>query len=177
MNEDPFKKEQLVVRIEIAGPEDWKAYKEMRLLAITGKDKEMFGVTSDSKHVEGELGRADADWKNDLSVDKRDQFVILAWKGSEAIGMIRAKETEKMGWYLTSGYVKEDSRGKVFVPKVLSEVAKEVKKRGGFKLSMGVKAHNKIMISIATLLGFKKVESESYGPGFYMELDLENKEK
>jgi len=168
--------EQLGIRAKIATPEDWQSYKNMRIAAITGEDKEMFGVDSDPLRVEEEKKRLDTDWQNDLSADKIDQFVVLAWVGSEAIGIVRVKERPEKGiWYLTSGYSKKDSRGKVFPPKVFTEIVNEVRKRGGSKVLMGVKAKNQTMIRLATLLGFRKVETEPDAPGFYMELDINKK--
>lgn len=173
MSEDPFKsKETLAVRVEIAKPGDWKAYKELRLLAIAGKDAEMFGVTDKPEVLEAEKNKLDKAWEYDISSD--DTFVLLSWQGSEAVGMIRAKEIETGVWYLTSGYTKENSRGKIFAPSAFKVILKEIKKRGGTKIKIGVKAHNKIMIGIATTLGFKKVNAELNAPGFYMELDLNN---
>ena len=167
--------EQLT-RIKIATPEDWKSYKEMRLAAITSEEKDMFGRDSDREHVEEEKNRLDADWQADLSTEKIDQFVVLTYAGSEAIGIVRAKEMGEKGvWYLSSGYSKKDSRGEVFPPRVLTEVVNEIQKRGGTKVLIGVKAENATMIRLATLLGFKKVETEPNAPGFYMELDIDKK--
>jgi ribosomal protein S18 acetylase RimI-like enzyme len=169
------KNEQLVM-VKIATPEDWESYKKMRLAAITSEEKDMFGRDSDAERVEEEKNRPDEDWQADLSRDKIDQFVVLAWKGSEAIGIVRAKERpEKRVWYLASAYTAKDSRGEVFPPKVLTEIISEVRKRGGSKVLMGVKAKNETMIHLATLLGFKKVEIEPNAPGFYMELDIDKK--
>ena len=185
MDENPFKnkspkpdtpqgsaQEKLDVRVEIATEKDWETYKAIHLLAINGKDAEMFGITLGNIEKKREEAENNQKYKEDL--ENNEVIVFLLWQGNESIGIIRAKKREEEGvWYLSYAYVKEDSRGKAFSRKIFSEILNEIKKQGAIKVLMGVKVKNKKMIRLATLLGFKKVEADSSDEGFYMELYLE----
>lgn len=168
MNENPFNKssgldvlrkelEKLDVDIEIAGPGDWEALKEIRTIAINSKDAKMFG----GNIVEADRAKIDEDWK--AEVQKKKIFYTLVWNGSEAIGMGRARYFPEDGvWYISSVYMKEKFRGKVSPRKAMQVFIDEIKKRGGSKVALGVRTINERAIKLYEALGFRKVEPSMY---------------
>ena len=172
--EDPKK-----LIVELATEEYWKTYKELKFLAISGKDKEMMGSTPE-QIIEAQA-RSEQEWKNDLSGE--DIFVELVFNGSEGVGMARAiKKDEDTGlWYIDSVYVKEgkDLRNKDIGKNIYTFILEEIKKRGGKKVFLGIKFENAPSIHVAESFGFKKIgknEDLSDG-GYYFELDLTTKPK
>jgi ribosomal protein S18 acetylase RimI-like enzyme len=166
--------EKLNVKIEIARPEDWEAYKKLRLLAVTGQDTDMFGVTPEE--AEQEKTRSDREWQVDLSRD--DMYILFSTKGSEAIGMARIKKTgEDNVWSISSIYVKPESRGGVG-RKLYAASLSEIKKRGGIKVEVGINVVNSKSIGLAESFGFKNVMfSDSKGRKWNeLDLDLTNPE-
>lgn len=180
MNQNPLEnrkpnQEKLTVRVEIATEKDWKAYKDLKLEAYTGPDKEMFGANS--LKIAKQLARTDQSWKRDLF--SNDMFVVLSWESSEAIGMGIAEKRDRIvrgGWHINSGYVKEGFRGRNIQSKMIAKRLEEIINRGGEKVTLAVKAVNLASIHNAESLGFKKVEKGSSENGFFMELDLTNEE-
>jgi len=171
MNEDPFKKqEQLAVRIEIATPEDWEAYKEIRLLAITGKDANMFEVSQDPQKLESEIKRIDQEWKDLL--DKNDSFVVLAWRDSQVIGMGVVSKKEKY-WSLGGGYVREGFREENNGKKIFAKRLQVIRGMGGIKARTGMDKGNSRSIGIATFFGFKQT-TEDLDEEDDFEMELKN---
>lgn len=175
MTEDPFKnkqqKQEELVTVRLASPKDWKECKKLRVMVIKGKDAEMFGITPEEREeiIKEEEAEDEKEWEEKLLGS--DAFGVLAWNGSNPIGIGLAKKREEKGdWYIYSGYVKPDSRGGVG-KKMFSMRLEEIRKRGGKKVMLGVKAINKISISIAESFGFKKAEYVDEKDGFYMELE------
>ncbi|HYD90908.1 MAG TPA: hypothetical protein VEA37_05390, partial [Flavobacterium sp.] len=72
--EEPFLKasrqERPPIEIKVAQPEDWQAYKSLRLESISGGDSQMFGGNWESENL-----RTEEEWRTDLS--KSDDFTIL----------------------------------------------------------------------------------------------------
>ncbi len=164
------KQEQLDVRVEIAKPEDWEAYKEIRLMAITGNDAEMFGVTSDPSRVKEEQSRGDIEWKKNLS--STDMFIVLSWINTQVVGMgLARKREEKQDWYMGHGYVKENFRGMEAGKKMFAKRLDEIRKRGGTRVTIGVKAYNNTSIHIAESFCFTKVDDGVSLIGLYMVLE------
>jgi L-amino acid N-acyltransferase YncA len=168
--------EKLEVRIEIATPKDWEAYKELWLLAITGKDAEMFGRSSSPEQIEEVKNRTEEEWQDFLSQENR--FYVLLWEGSRAIGTGMAKKRdEEKDWWMGSGYVREDFRNKDIGKKIFAARLNEIRNRGGIKIRMGVKTINMASIHIADSFNFKKIEEGAGPQGFNMELeDVSNPE-
>lgn len=175
--------EKLDVKIELATPDDWESYKELRILAITGKEKRMFGSTP--KQIAIAKAKSEQEWKEDLSSD--DMFVMLSKNGFEAVGMGWAKKwgkkEEERIWHMGSGYTKDDFRGKGFGIKNFASRLKNIIELGGKKVTMGVRAENKTSIGIAENFYFKtddtipiKLKKFFKISGFSMELDLTNPE-
>ena len=174
-----YKNEQLDIKVELATEKDWEAYKELRLLAIVGKDKELMGSTPEQ--IIKEKSRSEEEWKKDLS--SQEMFVVLSWNGSNAIGMGRAMEkdgVEKL-WYMDSGYVKEgeDLRNRGIGKGIFKARLDEIIKRSGKKVFLGIKSNNAPSIHVAESFGFKKVDKDedSSDGGYYFELDLTTKPK
>jgi RimJ/RimL family protein N-acetyltransferase len=174
-----YKNEQLDIKTELATEKDWEAYKELRLLALSGKDKEIMGSTP--QQIIKEKAKSEQEWKKDLSSD--DMFVVLSWNGSNAIGMGRAmkKDEDTELWYMDSGYVKEygDFRNKGIGKGIFKARLDEIKKRGGKKVFLGIKSNNAPSIHVAESFGFKKVDKDedSSDKGYYFELNLTTKPK
>jgi len=180
MNTNPLenqssKQEKLDIRVEIATEKDWEACRDLRMNAIDSSDAEMLGFTSGEEKSEKkklqEKIKTEADWKKELS--SLDIFWVLSWEGSQVVGQGLAKKREEQkDWWMGSGYIKneEDFRGKGIGKKMFAVRLNEIKKRGGEKVRMGVKAANHTSIHIAELFGFKKVVEDSDDIGFLMEL-------
>ena len=170
-----YKNEQLDIKVEIATPENWEAYKELMFDAITGDKKEMFRSTPEKVTIV--QNKKENEWKADLSND--NMFIVLSWNGSEAVGMGSArKKDETQGlWNMSHGYVKKDFRNKDIGNKMFKARLDEIIKRGGKKVFLGIEANNENSIHIAEKFGFKKIikPEDSPGSGHYMELDLTTK--
>jgi len=165
--------EQLAIRIEIARPEDWEKFKQLKLESFTGEDAKMFGITPDDKdgRLEKERSMDYKGWSERLAGEY--VFGVLAWSGSDAVGMGLAKRVGKdknKEWYMYSGYIKPDFRGGIG-KKLFAIRLNEIRNRGGKKVSVGVKTINARSIHIITSFGFKRVEEGSSDEGFYLELD------
>lgn len=181
MGQNPFEnkkptQEQPNLRVEIATPEDWEAYRELRLCAITGKDKDMFEISQHPEEVEKEKNKTEQEWRDALS--QKDSFVVLSWKGSQATGMGTVSRKEKY-WWIGGGYVREDLRNggtgkKIFAKRLLKIL--ETEKQGGIKIRTGMDAENDVSIHIATLFGFKQTTEDIEEGDFEMELDLTDPE-
>jgi hypothetical protein len=163
--------EKLDLKIEVAKEEDWEQYKNLRLIAMTSEDKEMLGSTPEL--VEKARARTDQEWKDDITA--KNMFVMLSKNGSEAIGMgIAADDLENGIWRMGSGFVKPEFRN---TPErvgrnMFAARLEEIKKRGGKKVMIGVKAVNATSIHIAESFGFKKREEDASEKGYWMVLDL-----
>jgi ribosomal protein S18 acetylase RimI-like enzyme len=170
MDKDPFKKnqEQLEVRVEIASKKDAQAYKTIRIKSLKSEEGIMLGVTPEM--LQKAENRTDEEWEKDLTSDS--MFVVLAWKGSETIGIGMAIEREPQIWHMRAQYVEGGLRNEGTGKKLSAVRLKEIIKRGGIKVDLGVKADNATSIHIAESFGFEKVEEDSSPEGFYMELDL-----
>jgi ribosomal protein S18 acetylase RimI-like enzyme len=161
MNEDlfksiPNKQENLSVETRIARPEDWKDLKQIRLEAINGKDTGAFG----SGLKEYDLNKSDEDWQSDLSEENKNNFFVLSWYDSEIASMGRATfHDEDDAWWINSVYVRKPFRGKIFPKKTFGEFLKEIKKRGGSKIMIGVKPSNEMPIELYKKLGFKMAQN------------------
>lgn len=172
MNEDPFKnKEQLAIRVEIAKPEDWQACKELRLLSITSVDARMLGQTPEE--VEKQLNKSEEEWRKETASD--EMFSVLAWKGSEPVGLGRVKKVEgEEVWRIRNGYVKEGSRNMNIQTKMIALRLREILNRGGVKAVTGIRVDNPTSIHNAEKFGFKIVETED--GWHHMKLDLTDPE-
>ena len=171
MNEDPFnnKQEKLAIRVELAKPEDWQLCKDLRILAITGEDSEMFDMTPEK--VAEELAKSDQEWKNEASSD--DMFSVLARNGSEAVGLGRARFFEG-SWRIRNGYVKPEFRNMGIQQKMSALRLREIQKRGGIKAITGIKMDNPISLHNAEKFGFKIVEEDD--GWYYLASDLTDPE-
>ncbi|HTE48875.1 MAG TPA: GNAT family N-acetyltransferase [Candidatus Paceibacterota bacterium] len=162
--------EQLALRIEIATEKDYEAYKKLRIEAVTGSDAQMFGVTPEEVVIE--QSRSDSEWKESLSGD--DKFIILLWGGTEAIGCVRARMTKEKGvWSLSSGYIKPGFRGQGIGKKMYAAPLREIKKRGGEKVQIGVNIVNEKSLNIAQIFGFKSVIVTNVKGRDWNEMDLD----
>lgn len=166
-----YKNEQLDIKVEIATEKDWEAYKKLRLLAVSGKDKEIMGFTPEQ--IIKEQAKSEEELKKDLS--SQDIFVVLAWNGSNAIGMGRAMEKDEdiKLWYMDSGYVKdgESFRNKGIGKKIFRTRLDEIKKRGGKKVFLGIMFNNEPSIHVAESFGCKKIDGLS-DDKYHFELEL-----
>jgi ribosomal protein S18 acetylase RimI-like enzyme len=178
MNQDSFEnrksgQEKPDVRIEIATEKDWEVYRDLRLEAIDSADAEMLGFTPGERESEEkkitEKKKTEADWRKDLS--NPDIFISLSLEGADVVGMGSARKREKeKDWYMGSGYIKKNFRGRGIGEKMFAARLNEIRIRSGEKVTIGVKASNARSIHIAELFGFKKVKSYSSILGFSMEL-------
>ncbi len=145
--------EQLVIDVEIAGPEDWEAYRDLRLEAISGDDSEMFGEGVKAR----DRAKTDLDWQKDVAPDNKNMFVVLAWHGDEAIGMgiAERREKEEGAWRMTSGYVKKKFRGEGVGKKMFAFRLEDIIRQGGKKVTLGIRAKNAPSLRIPESLGGK----------------------
>src|SRR3990167_5066012 len=117
MHNNPGKnQEKLSVRVEIAAPKDWIIYKELRILALSGKDGRMFGATPEK--IVAANARTDEEWQEDLSLD------------DEPAGMGGAFKKEEGYWRMNSGYVKEKFRGEGLQNRMIALRLKEIQRQG-----------------------------------------------
>ncbi len=166
-NQDNFKsqQEQSDIKMEVAKPENWEAYKELRLLAI-GKTKS----GPDDEQIIEEEARSKEEWQKDLSGENK--FLMLSWNGTEAIGMGLAEEKDEKGvWKMWSGYVKPEFRGGVG-KRMFEARLNEIRRRGGKKVTLYVKSENKRSIHIAESFGFKKMGTGASKDLYLLQLDL-----
>ncbi len=177
--EDPFEnkkpKQEQLVRVEIAKPEDWQAYKEMRLLAINGKEEEICDITSEE--AVNEMARTDEEWEKNFREDlsSGNIFVVLSWAGSEVVGLGRIRKIDSEGtWHMGSAYLKKNFRQGFTSIKMFNIGAEEIKKREGKKITIELNIKNPKSPRMAKLLGFKRVGTVSVSgvEKEKMELDL-----
>jgi ribosomal protein S18 acetylase RimI-like enzyme len=154
--EDPTKNkpEQLDIKLELATEKDWEAYRDMRISAITGASSKMFGPIT----VEEDKAKDEAGWKADLST--ADKKVLLAWQGSEPIGIIILKDKKDGLWDIGGGYTAPESRGAVFARQAMAKILEEIRKSGGTKARIVTREGNNDIIKLSQLLGFKFVKVE-----------------
>lgn len=191
MNQNPFEnklsqpktpdipnQEKLAVRIEIATEKDWKVYKEIRLLALSSKDAEMLGFSYGDFF--SEKTRDEEEWRRDLS--RNDMFIVLSWSGSDVVGMGHAVRESPDVWSMTYDYVKESFRKMGIQKRMLAERLREIKKRGGLKVTGIAMTNNTATIRANEFFGFKKtgtisikVDEESRS-AYTLELDLTDSE-
>ena len=100
-----YTEEQLVIRVEIATEKDWEAYKKIRLSALEHNAYES-APKKLAKRLEEERHKSPEKWQKDLRT--MNSIVILAWNGSEPVGMARAVRHSKEWWNLQQAYVKEE---------------------------------------------------------------------
>ena len=151
MHNNPGKnQEKLSVRVEIAAPKDWIIYKELRILALSGKDGRMFGATPEK--IAAANARTDEEWQEDLSLD--DEFIVLSWCDDEPAGMGGAFKKEEGYWRMNSGYVKEKFRGEGLQNRMIALRLKEIQRQGGVRVVTGVEIGNKISMRNCKSFGF-----------------------
>ena len=155
-------------KIEIAKEKDLEAYRSLRRIAITGKDKEMFGSTPEM--IAEEVARPEKEWVEDITAT--DKFIVLAFEADDPIGMgsVIKKEDEK--WYMRSLYVKEDHRDSGIGKQIVRVGLEEISNRQGKKVSAHVRNENVRSRSIFRSFGFKKTEDDLAGVGYFIELTL-----
>ena len=157
MDQDPFKKaEELDIRIENATPDDWEVCKELRTLALTGKDARKFAATPEM--VTEEEARGEKEWREDLS--NPNIIFVLSKLGYQTVGFGRAIRRGNNNWHMGWAYTKENFRNKGLGTKNSEFRLKEIVKRNGDKVTMGVMTENLDSIKIAEKLGFKKKGDE-----------------
>ncbi|MEK7227854.1 MAG: GNAT family N-acetyltransferase [Patescibacteria group bacterium] len=156
-----------MVKVEIAKEKDLRSYRELRSLAITGADKELFG--SSLEMIDSENSRSEKEWIEDIvSLDK---FVVLAQQDYKAIGMASVIQKGE-GWYLRSFFVKEDFRNNGAGKTICATGLNEIRRRGGKRVFLHVRNGNDIPNHIFESFGFKKTQDDSTGVGYFMELAL-----
>jgi ribosomal protein S18 acetylase RimI-like enzyme len=173
MDKDPFKnklsQEKLALKIEIALEKDWESYKNLRLEAINGADKDMFGPKAAARDRE----KTDEEWQDDL-VPQENKFTVLSWAGSLPVGMGAAREKEETGfWHVGSDYVKPEHRGGTG-RKILAFRLKEIINRGGKKVEAGIKPGNRPSMRLYESIGFN--EAGVNGGWQMVEIDLTDPE-
>ncbi len=189
MNENIFKNQQakqerLLVKVELAKPENWKECKELRLLELTDDTAEMFAAgPKHPEKLEEEQKRGEKEWREDLSPENKSMFFVLSWHNSNAVGLGRAIQKTEGIWHMGWAYTKKEFRKKGFGTKNSARRLKEIIERQGKKVTIAVKATNKESISIAKNFGFEsddkiptKLQKVFKYRGYYMELDLTNPE-
>ncbi len=156
------------IKIEIATEKDLKMYRDLRRLAITGKDKEMFGSTPEM--VASEDNRPEKEWLEDITSPER--FIVLAWGSGEPVGMGSVIKKEE-AWYMRSFFVREDFRNMGAGKSIWEAGLKEIQRRGGKKVFLHVRNGNDIPKHIFESFGFKKTkDDDTAGVGYFMELTL-----
>ncbi len=138
------------IRVNLASEDDWQDYKKMRLAAITSKDAKMFGF-----NLKKEMEMSEEDWRE---LSRGNKFVVLAWCGTESIGVGFANENaEKNYWWFRSGYVFDEYQRKGIGRRIFKSRLEEVKKRGGKKIRLGLNGCNDRSYNLAQSYGFKKI--------------------
>jgi|GEM_PF-2897616 len=167
--------EQLALRVEVATPRDWQAYKKIRLHAIR-TDAEMLGISM--RDARGEVMRGDEEWKRILARPDY-HLVVLSWNGNEPVGMgvavnngIFYYPNDKNTWELGSDYVRKEFRGQNLQRKMIAFRLKEIINQGGTKVLFHVLANNRWSIPNAEHFGFSKMKERLGDKDYFMQLDL-----
>ncbi len=168
MDENPFKnQEKLAVKVEIAKPEDWEIYKDIRIEALT-KNPEAFGTL-----LEEVDKRTTEQWQASLS--NSESFFVLAktdsgTSGAKSIaGAIRGKEKT---WRLVAVYTRPEFARLGIAEEVCNKVLEEIKKRNGNKVVLNVIKNKKqdAARKLYNKLGFRDMEDR--GDYYIMVKDL-----
>ncbi len=178
------RQENLDIKVRIAGPEDWQSYRDLILEAIDSPDQEMFNLTPGEEESEQrkkeDKEKTEEKWRAEVS-DTNERFVVLSFVKEEGVGMgvaMRyAVEDEKDTWKISFGYVKNKFRNLGIQKKIIEARLDEIKKRGGKKVVVLVKAHNAASIGNLEKFGFGKVrptrlKSDGSPIGYVMVLEL-----
>lgn len=176
--EDPFKKqEKLDIKIRVAGLEDWEIFKSLKVESLESGDSRFFGSSEEDNLARlDEIKKSDQKfWEEKLSGD--DSFGVLALNQNEPIGIGLARRDDQLGgWYIISGFVKEDFRGGIG-KKIFAARLREIVNRGGKKVAVHAKKFNERSIHIAESFGFQKIRESSDHQRFIFELeDVSNPE-
>ena len=154
--------EKLAIKVEIATEKDWEAYKQLKLMAITGKDKKMLGISSGQ--IKREQNRTEKEWRQDFYGENK--VVVLAKNDFEVVGMGLARKRQEDGtWHMFFGYVRENFRNRGIGQRMFASRLNEIRKRGGKRVTIAVEDKNIISIHLAESFGFKK------DVGFFMRLE------
>ncbi len=165
-------KEQEPVRMFLAGPDDWEIYKDIRIDALEN-NPEAFGAILDRLRTKSEQ-----DLREDLIRDY--QFYILAksstnQKQAQAIAGAYKKELGN-GWQVIAVYTRPEFRRLGMSEKIIQEVLREIKKRGGTHVSLNVTnmPEQAPARQLYEKLGFQRVKDDMSAGQFYvvMEKDL-----
>ncbi|PIR68523.1 hypothetical protein COU49_00580 [Candidatus Nomurabacteria bacterium CG10_big_fil_rev_8_21_14_0_10_35_16] len=178
------RQEKLDLKIEVAGPEDWKIVRDLRVEAITGPDARMFGLTK--KGTIQESNRSEQEWRDELSGDKT--FAVLSWSGSNPVGFGRAILREDGAWRIRNGYVKNEFRGVGIGEQIFKMRLDEIRRRGGKQVITSIRPDNLGSLHIAEKFGFKPIstinvamsslQNRLFKKGFthlYLDLEQDNK--
>lgn len=167
--------EELDIKIEIAQPSDWEAYKEIRLEALKNSP-EAFG--SLPERFEKESKKSKLAWQDPL-LDQM-KFMVLVKKGENPQGIALAtKKRNKKGnewWIISEVYLTPKLRGTGIARKILEKIINEIKNRGGKKVTLNVnKAETqRSAFELYKKLGFRPIKriNESFQSFYKMVLDL-----
>jgi ribosomal protein S18 acetylase RimI-like enzyme len=152
MTEGPNKQEQLPIKIEIATPKDWKEWSQLRIQALSGRDKDMFG----GQNARNDLTKTEEEWRHDLQ--REDLFYMLSRLGPEPVGIGRASKRRFNTWMIGQLYFGEKFQGQNLGKSLIEAHIKEIIKRGGKKAIAYVRSFNSRSIHIFKSLGFKKFD-------------------
>ncbi len=170
-NKTPIQ-EKFPVRFEIAKPEDWEAYKKIRLEAINGPDQGMFGPRLAAR----QRVMSDEMWRANLEPAK-DFFIVLLRSGSKVVGMGSAVEMSEKGmWQVGSAYINPEYRGGTGKKLLAFRLREIIENRGGQKIEVGILKTNDVSKSVCKFFGFKETTLEDSWQFFELDLN-ENKDE
>lgn len=156
MNENPFlnektqsRQENLDVSVEIALPKDWETYKNLRVLSLSGEDKDMMG-----SNLKKEEAKTREEWIEDII--NEGSFVYIARNKQEAIGIGHGVHYENDNWILDSLYIVKSSQEGGIGRQLVNNLIQEVKKRNGKRIFVFIKKGNIRSLKLVNSLGFKE---------------------
>jgi ribosomal protein S18 acetylase RimI-like enzyme len=157
--------EKLDMSVKFATPEDWDAFRDLRIEALDSDDQKKF-TGENPEYGNEERSRTPEEWKELLA--RKDIFSVLMLAGTKPVGSVEVYEnhTQKGVYGISRAYVNKEFRGSS-VKKQFAFLLKEVVRRGGTEVVYGVWHENKGILLLSESFGFKKISEQPYKNGFY----------
>lgn len=147
---EPKTLEQLNIKVELAGENDWEDLQKIRLEAVDTNPAE-FSLTK--KDVLKEHKKDESEWKKVL----REEIVVLSRCNSKPAGMVKGVDRKGGIFSINNTYTSPNFRKMGIAKGMIKMVLEEIKKRGGTYARLWVKTSNENGIKLYENLGFKKL--------------------
>ena len=146
-------------KTELAIPDEWEECHKFRFKSLSEDDACMFTDNPEAMlQIESKTG--EKEWRGEIS--SPNSFVVLSKKGTEVVGMGRAKKRD-LGdhiWALRTDYVFKEHRKQGIAREIFAIRFKEILKRGGKKVCAFIRDDNPGSFRNAEFFGCQKLDKK-----------------